>query len=100
MYLAKQNEDYNTSLYISIFKTLQSGQGNSYKEEIDTVLLDVKKIISGEKSINSINNKYFFLTTFLMDKAEDLLRQITPETIDNNIYSKVTSILENRPIYA
>jgi hypothetical protein len=100
MYLAKPNEEYNSSLYVSIFKNLENGKGTSYKEEINIVLLNAEKIIKGDLSLNSIGNEYFYLTSILIEKGQELLKGLTIDKIDKTIYNKVSLLLEENEIYA
>lgn len=94
MYLAQQNNSFDKTIYMSIFKELSQGHGKTYKKEIDTALFNYKKIKSGELSIKSINNEYFFLTMFLMEEGDNLHQDIIDEQIDNVIYNRVFDILE------
>lgn len=99
MYLAKENKNYNVPLYLSIFKNLEVGKGNSYKDEINEILIDTKDIVLGKKNIATISDEYYFLTSILIDCKNDFIQDLTLENINSEVYSKISKILESNYLF-
>lgn len=93
MYFAQTRVDFNTSLYISMFNSLVEGKGTSYRSEINSVLLDAKKVFEGEKEIYTISNDYFNLISLLVSKGDVLFSDFNESDINPSNYQGVLNAL-------
>ncbi|MCR9171384.1 MAG: hypothetical protein NXI10_02755 [bacterium] len=93
MYFAQTRVDFNAPLYISMFNSLMEGRGDSYRSEIDSVLVEAKKVYNGEKEIYSISNDYFNLVSLLVSKGESLFADFNESEIKSSDYQGVLNVL-------
>ena len=93
MYFAQSKSEFNTPLYVSIFSSLVEGRGASYKSEINSVLLEAKKVFDGEMEIYSVRNDYFNLVSLLVNNGDSLFSHFNESDINTTQYQSVLNVL-------
>ncbi len=99
MYLAKQNENTNLSIYVSLFKRLVNGTETTYVDEVKEVIIDAKHISEGSKDIFSARNDYFQLVSFLLSNGKGFLESLDENSIDNSTYQSIIDILNKESAF-
>jgi len=93
MYFAQSKAEFNTPLYVSIFSSLAEGRGSSYKREINSVLLEAKKVYDGDMEIYAVRNDYFNLVSLLVNRGESLFTHFNESDINTTEYQGVLDVL-------
>jgi hypothetical protein len=93
MFLAKETDNKNLLIYISLFERLAQGKEIDSLEEIKDVIINAKDISEGNKDIFSAPNDYFHLTSYLLSNGKQFLRDIERSSINEESFEEIADKL-------
>lgn len=93
MFYSYNAEIERTTIFSLFIKKIIEGN-DSYIDEVNSVIFNVKEYISGEKDIYSIDRSYFSIIMFLVENNPDFFKNLDIKKIKVSDYRKIDAFLE------